>query len=199
MIGHATVDADHLEQRLLAWEACEAEVPEGLAGVGVRVVEDGQERTRIGDWVEGALASPLGRSGGQFSQFTKVEPTNVPAFVMHRRKALSAVGGWDETFITSQDSDLSMRLLKAGYRLYRHPATTVKMHKRSGLKQWWKMGHRYGFWRTKVLLKHPNVQNGKNFCRWLGCSLRPTDRPFLTLGLVSSPPLRPCVDGRWSH
>ena len=48
MIGHATVDADHLEQRLLAWEACEAEVPEGLAGVGVRVVEDGQERTRIG-------------------------------------------------------------------------------------------------------------------------------------------------------
>ena len=113
----------------------------------------------------------LGRSGGQFSQFTKVEPTNVPAFVMHRRKALSAVGGWDETFITSQDSDLSMRLLKAGYSLYRHPATTVKMHKRSGLKQWWKMGHRYGFWRTKKFCSNiQNVQNGKNLCRWLGCS-----------------------------
>ena len=171
MIGHATVDADHLEQRLLAWNACEAEVQERLAGVGVRVAEDGHERTRIGDWVEGALASPLGRSGGQFSQFTKAEPTNVPAFVMHRREALSAVGGWDEAFITSQDSDLSMRLLKAGYHLYRHPATTVKMHKRSGLKQWWKMGHRYGFWRTKVLLKHPKRAKWQEFLPLAGLLL----------------------------
>ena len=90
---------------------------------------------------------------------------------MHRRKALSAVGGWDETFITSQDSDLSMRLLKAGYRLYRHPATTVKMHKRSGLKQWWKMGHRYGFWRTKVLLKHPKRAKWQEFLPLAGLFL----------------------------
>ncbi len=181
MIGHATVDVDHLEQRLLAWKACETEAPESLAGVGIRVVEDGHEPTRIGDWVEGALASPLGRSGGQFSQFTQLEPTNVPAFVMHRREALEAVGGWDEAFITSQDSDLSMRLIKAGYRLYRHPTPTVKMHKRSGLKQWWKMGHRYGFWRTKVLLKHPKRAKWQEFLPLIGLLVT-----AVLLGLSSS-------------
>ena len=36
MIGHATVSPDHLEQRLAVWEACEAEVGQRLAGVGVR-------------------------------------------------------------------------------------------------------------------------------------------------------------------
>ena len=168
MIGHATVGPDHLEQRLQAWQECEANVAEGLAGVGVRVVEDEQQRTRVGDWVEGALASPLGRSGGQFSQFKALEPTKVPAFVMHRREALMAVGGWDEAFITSQDSDLSMRLLKAGFHLYRHPLPTVSMHKRNGLLRWWKMGHRYGFWRTKVLLKHPKRAQWQEFLPLVG-------------------------------
>ena len=46
-----------------------------------------------------------------------------PPFVMHRRAAVEAVNGWDTSFITSQDSDLSMRLLKAGYSLYRHPSS----------------------------------------------------------------------------
>jgi GT2 family glycosyltransferase len=168
MIGHATVSPDHLQQRLQAWADCEAKVPLGLAGVGVRVIEAEQQRTRVGDWVEGALASPLGRSGGQFSQFRTLEPTKVPAFVMHRREALMAVGGWDEAFITSQDSDLSMRLLKADYHLYRHPLPTVSMHKRNGLRRWWKMGHRYGFWRTKVLLKHPRRAQWQEFLPLIG-------------------------------
>lgn len=167
MIGHATVEPEHLEQRLRAWEWCESQSPEGLAGVGVRVVGDGH-RTRTGDWVEGALASPLGRSGGQFSQFNTPELTKVPAFVMHRREVLTEVEGWDVDFITSQDSDLSMRLLKAGYRLYRHPLPTVQMHKRSSLRQWWRMGHRYGFWRTKVLLKHPRRAKWQEFLPLFG-------------------------------
>ena len=51
-----------------------------------------------------------------------------------------------------------MRLLKAGHVLYRDRAPEVHMHNRNTLSQWWKMGHRYGFWRTKVLLKHLAVQ-----------------------------------------
>ncbi len=171
MIGHATVQTDHLEQRLQAWRACADKVSGRLAGVGVRVVKDANQRSHVGHWVEGALASPLGRSGGQFSQFTVPEPSKVPAFVMHYREALVAVDGWDENFITSQDSDLSMRLLKAGYHLYRHPLPTVSMHKRAHLGNWWKMGHRYGFWRTKVLLKHPKRAKWQEFLPLLGLVL----------------------------
>ncbi len=168
MIGHATVDSNHLEQRMAAWESCSAVAGTQLAAVGVRVVAHAGPVSRAGEWIEGALSSPLGKSGGQFSQFSTMGPTKVPAFVMHQREALDAVQGWDESFMTSQDSDLSMRLLKAGYVLYRHPALEVRMHKRNTLKQWWKMGHRYGFWRTKVLLKHPSRAKWQEFLPWLG-------------------------------
>lgn len=168
MIGHATVGPQHLEQRLVAWDACLELAGDRLAAVGVRVSGHTGSASRTAAWVEGALASPLGKSGGQFSQFSSVGQTKVPAFVMHHRKALDTVQGWDESFITSQDSDLSMRLLKEGYLLYRHPEPEVFMHKRSTLKQWWKMGHRYGFWRTKVLLKHPSRGKWQEFLPLFG-------------------------------
>lgn len=178
MIGHATVPFDHLERRLQAWAACEDEVGANLSGVGVRVLPAQHSTSRTARWIDGALASPLGRSGGQFSQFRGREPTKVPAFVMHRRSALSAIGGWDESFITSQDSELSMRLLKSGYILYRDGGPTVHMHKRTTLVNWWKMGHRYGFWRTKVLLKHPRRATWQEFLPLVGL--------LLTLAMVAA-------------
>ena len=181
LIGHATVPPDHLESRLQAWAACQDEVGDRLAGLGVRVLPANQATTRTARWIDGALASPIGRSGGQFSQFSGREPTKVPAFVMHRRTSLNAVGGWDESFITSQDSELSMRLLKSGYLLHRDSATTVHMHKRSTLANWWKMGHRYGFWRTKVLLKHPRRATWQEFLPLLGLLLT------VALGMVGEP------------
>lgn len=171
MIGHATVEAEHLEHRLQAWTECQSLSAGPLAGVGVRVEPDENLHHRVGDWVEGALASPLGRSGGQFSRFNRPQSTNVPAFVMHDRKAVTSIGGWDESFLTSQDSDVSMRLVKAGFDLYRHPLPKVSMHKRTSLMQWWKMGHRYGFWRTKVLQKHPTRAKWQEFLPLAGLVL----------------------------
>ena len=182
MIGHATVGPDHLEQRLNAWDGCLEEAGEQLAGVGVQVLPSDQTSSRTARWIEGALASPLGQSGGQFSVFSGREPTKVPAFVMHRRSSVDAVGGWDASFITSQDSDLSMRLLKSGYLLYRDASVSVRMQKRDTLGNWWKMGHRYGFWRTKVLLKHPGRATWQEFLPLVGL--------FLTLMLA-------VVGGTW--
>jgi len=168
MIGHAVVEHDHLEHRLAAWERCLSLAGSNLAGVGVRVVPLNYQHGYASSWIEGALASPLGQSGGQFASFDQASTTDVPAFVMHERSALESVGGWDTDFITSQDSDLSMRLKKNGYALYRDPSTTVAMHKRTSLKQWWLMGHRYGFWRTKLLLRHPTRAKWQEFLPWIG-------------------------------
>ncbi|MED5497031.1 MAG: glycosyltransferase family 2 protein, partial [Candidatus Thermoplasmatota archaeon] len=100
-------------------------------------------------------SSPFGGGTGQFAQFNVEGKTNVPAFALHSRSALEDVGGWDESFLTSQDSDLSMRLIKAGYVLCRTPNAVAKMRRRTSFSSWFLMSHRYGFWRTKVLLKHP--------------------------------------------
>ena len=174
MIGHATVSPTHFEDRLNAWKQAEATDGTKLAGVGVRVHAATHELIRTESWIESAISSPLGHRGGQFSRFTKPGLTQIPAFVMHRRSAIESVGGWDEAFLSSQDSELSMRLIKAGYSLRRNPSPEVFMAKRTTLKQWWRMSFRYGFWRTKVLMKHPKRRNFAEFLPLLGIALTGT-------------------------
>jgi len=168
MIGHCTVDSDHLEVRFNEWNLLEEEHTKPLGGVGVKVLPRKGHHSLVESWIEGCLTSPLGSGNGQFDGFKSRGVTQVPAFAMHSRQALESVNGWDTNFITSQDSDLSMRLLNAGFTLARTPATHVRMVKRSTLSKWWKMGHRYGFWRSKILRKHPNRASFREFLPWIG-------------------------------
>jgi glycosyltransferase involved in cell wall biosynthesis len=168
MIGHSTVEPDHLEIRRQEWTRIESTATVPLAAVGIRVKPRIGDHGTIESWIEGTLASPLGSGSGQFDTFTVSGPTHTPAFAMHSRQALEKVNGWDTSYITSQDSDLSMRLLEAGFSIHRTPATSVQMVKRSGLLKWWKMGHRYGFWRMKILRKHPKRVSLREFLPWFG-------------------------------
>ena len=152
--GHIEVASDHLVQLKEAWNRLETQ-HENLAGIGCRVIGNNASQGTKESIIDATLSSPLGGSTGQFARFDDEGPTSVPAFALHLRSALEDVGGWDESFLTSQDSDLSMRLIKAGYALCRTPNVVVKMRRRTSFKSWCLMSHRYGFWRTKVLLKHP--------------------------------------------
>ena len=183
MIGHSTVEPDHLEIRLQEWRRIESITTAPLAAVGIRVKPSVGEHGIVESWIERTLASPLGSGSGQFDAFSTSGPTNTPAFAMHSRIALERIEGWDASYITSQDSDLSMRLLEAGFGIHRTPATSVHMVKRSGLLKWWKMGHRYGFWRMKVLRKHPKRVSAREFLPWFGL-LATLSLCFLQTGLA---------------
>ena len=152
--GHIEVEPNHLAELKTVWNRLERDHP-NIAGLGCRVIGSESEQGRIESIIDSTLRSPLGGSTGQFATFDEEGPTNVPAFALHLRTALEEIGGWDESFLTSQDSDLSMRLVKAGFTLFRTPDVIVKMRRRTSFKSWFLMSHRYGFWRTKVLLKHP--------------------------------------------
>ena len=152
--GHIEIETNHLLRMKETWERLKRQHPQ-LAGLGCRVLGFDGTQSTIESIIDATLSSPLGGSSGQFASFREEGPTNVPAFALHLRSALDAVGGWDESFLTSQDSDLSMRLVKAGYELLRTPDVVVRMRRRTSFKSWFLMSHRYGFWRTKVLLKHP--------------------------------------------
>ncbi len=152
--GHIEIETNHLLRMKETWERLKRQHPQ-LAGLGCRVIGFDGTQSTIESIIDATLSSPLGGSSGQFASFREEGPTNVPAFALHLRSALDAVGGWDESFLTSQDSDLSMRLVKAGYELLRTPDVVVRMRRRTTFKSWFLMSHRYGFWRTKVLLKHP--------------------------------------------
>ena len=171
LIGHVRVDEDHLEHRVLAWEEAEAEHGPSLAAMGVRVLGPSERTGRVEGWVDAALRSPLGRGSGQFAAFTEAGPTKVPAFAMHRRSAVKDVGGWDPSWPTSQDSDLSMRLLDAGGVLLRDPRPVVRMNRRPTLKHHWRMCVRYGYWRGRLLRRHPSRLDPREFLPLFGALL----------------------------
>ena len=154
IIGHSWIDRDHVEKRVNDLIDLESTLGIKVGAIGC-LTEPADSEGHVSSWIEGALRSPIGSGGGQFQRFEGRHKTKVPAFCLHNVEALKSVDGWDERFITSQDSDLSMRLISAGWQLWRSDVSCVYMHKRSSLKNWWKMCHRYGFWRTKVVLKHP--------------------------------------------
>lgn len=170
IIGHSWIDRDHVEKRVNDLIELESTLGVKVGAIGC-LTESADSDEHVSSWIEGALRSPIGSGGGQFQRFEGRHQTKVPAFCLHNVEALKSVNGWDDRFITSQDSDLSMRLISAGWQLWRSDVSCVYMHKRSSLKNWWKMCHRYGFWRTKVVLKHPKRMDPRELLPLLGLVL----------------------------
>ena len=168
IIGHCSVSETHVETLVKTMADLQESDENPVAALGVKVVNREGDLGLVESWIESSLSSPLASGNGQFENFSGTQRTKVPAFCLHSRKALDAVGGWDTSFITSQDSDLSMRLINAGYHLYRTDAVSVKMVKRTSLISWAKMGFRYGFWRTKLLKKHHKRASLREFLPWFG-------------------------------
>ena len=170
IIGHSWIDNDHVEKRVNDLIDLESSLGIKVGAIGC-LTESADSDDHVSSWIEGALRSPIGSGGGQFQRFEGRNQTKVPAFCLHNVEALKSVDGWDERFITSQDSDLSMRLISAGWQLWRSDVSCVYMHKRTSLKNWWKMSHRYGFWRTKVVLKHPKRMDPRELLPLFGLVL----------------------------
>ncbi len=171
IIGHCSVSKTHIETMVKVMTELQISNEQPIGALGVKVVTRDEDLGLVESWIESCLESPLASGNGQFENFSGTERTKVPAFCLHSRKALDDVGGWDTSFITSQDSDISMRLLNAGYQLFRTDEVSVKMAKRTSLLSWSKMGFRYGFWRTKLLKKHQNRTSAREFLPWFGLLL----------------------------
>ena len=167
IIGHSWIDNDHVEKRVNDLIDLESNLGIKVGAIGC-LTESADSDDHVSSWIEGALRSPIGSGGGQFQRFEGRNQTKVPAFCLHNVEALKSVDGWDERFITSQDSDLSMRMRNKGYQLYRTSDVKVQMAKRSTLQSWAKMGFRYGFWRTRLLKRHHNRISFREYLPWLG-------------------------------
>jgi len=166
MIGHAWVEPNHLRTRLEALNRIEAKIGRPLGAIGGRVIANDTPSSEVERWVEAVLTGPLGGSG-QFDNFSEDGETLIPAFALHRVSAVQGVGGWDESFLTSQDSVLSKALVDSNWPVWR-TNTPIRMAKRDTLPKWWRMSHRYGFWRMKHLRKDAGRFRFREFLPLMG-------------------------------
>lgn len=80
--------------------------------------------------------------------------------VMVRVDALKAVGGYDPHMIAGEDPDMSIRLRKAGWRLYRlDHAMTVHDAAILRFGQWWRRTERAGHAFGELADRHPGLRH----------------------------------------
>ncbi|MDB6022377.1 MAG: glycosyl transferase, partial [Pedosphaera sp.] len=76
---------------------------------------------------------------------------------------LLAAGGFDETMVRNQDDELSFRLRKASGRVVQSSSLRVKYHVRDSFKKLFLQFAQYGYWKVRVVRKHPRQASTRHF------------------------------------
>jgi succinoglycan biosynthesis protein ExoA len=103
-----------------------------------------------------ALATWLGTGGAAWRRDAAAEFEVDSGFAgLWLRETLERHGGWDEEWLNDQDSELAARIRKAGGRIVCVPAMAAAYLPRDSLPALARQYHRYGFYRVKTSLRHP--------------------------------------------
>jgi succinoglycan biosynthesis protein ExoA len=70
------------------------------------------------------------------------------------RAVLDAVGAWDEELTRNQDDELSLRITRAGHRIWQSPRIKTWYTPRGSVRKLWDQYTQYGYWKVRVIQKH---------------------------------------------
>ena len=132
----------------------------GAANVGG--VMDARGNTPFEQAVATAYTTKLGLGGGAFHLATSPAGEADTVFLgVFRKKALQAVGGFDETLHRAQDWELNYRLRNRGHKIWFSPDLRVTYRPRSSLRALVAQMDQTGKWRREVLRRHPGTASAR--------------------------------------
>ena len=101
------------------------------------------------------MSSPFGVGDAHFRYSHQERYVDTLAFGAYRREVFDKIGLFDERLVRNQDYDLNYRLRKAGGKILLTPAIQSYYYTRSSLRKLLSQYFRYGFWKVRMLQKHP--------------------------------------------
>lgn len=119
--------------------------------------------TRVGQAVALATSSRFGVGGARFHYATREEPVDTVYMGVCWKELYQRIGGFDEEMVNNQDDELSYRLLKHGGRIVCNPAIRSRYYNRATLRSLWRQYFRYGYWKVRVMQKHPHQMRLRQF------------------------------------
>ena len=96
-------------------------------------------------------------------------------FPAYKREIIERVGLYDEELIRNQDDEYNFRIRELGGKILLADDVRSTYFSRGSLKSLWKQYYQYGYWKVRVLQKHPRQM-----------SLRQFVPPVFVLGLLGS-------------
>src|SRR5215217_3659597 len=152
--GHGELTDGYIER------AVELLAETGAANVGG--VMDARGNTPFEQAVATAYTTKLGLGGGAFHLAASPAGEAETVFLgVFQKKALQAVGGFDETLHRAQDWELNYRLRSCGHKIWFSPDLRVTYRPRSSLRALVAQMYQTGKWRREVLRRHPGTVSAR--------------------------------------
>jgi glycosyltransferase involved in cell wall biosynthesis len=153
--GHTIIAPDYVRRCVAALAARPA------AAVGGRMTAVGQ--TPFGRAVALATSTPFGVGGARFHYAAREEWVDTVYMGAWPRAVFARLGGFDEEMVRNQDDEFSYRLRKAGGRILLSPRIQSRYYNRSTLRALARQYFQYGYWKVRVLQKHPRQMRPRQF------------------------------------
>lgn len=111
-----------------------------------------------------AMSSWFGVGGSAFRTIDdRAMLVETVAFPAYRRETLLRLGPYDEELVRNQDDEYNYRLLKQGGQILLSPDIRSRYYSRSSLPKLWRQYYQYGFWKVRVMQKHPRQMRWRQF------------------------------------
>ena len=153
--GHTNIEADYVRWCVEALERT------GATNVGGRM--DAVGRGRFGEAVAAATSSPFGVGGARFHYSNTEEWADTVYMGAWPRWVFEEIGLFDEELVRDQDDEFNYRLREHGGRILLSPKIKSVYSNRSNPLALWKQYFQYGFWKVRVLQKHPKQMRPRQF------------------------------------
>jgi len=111
-----------------------------------------------------AMSSIFGVGNSSFrTGLNATAKTDSAVFAAYRRGVFEKIGGLDEEMIRNQDDEFNYRLREYGGEIYSTPKIRSFYYSRATLGGLWKQYFQYGFYKVRVLQKHPRQMSLRQF------------------------------------
>jgi len=153
--GHTVIAPDYVR------ECVEHLKRTGADNVGGRM--DAVGEGTFGRAVALATSSPFGVGGARFHYSDEEEWVDTVYMGAWPREVFYRIGLFDEEQVRNQDDEFNYRLLSHGGRILLSPRIKSKYYNRSTVRSLWRQYFQYGYWKVRVMQKHPRQMRPRHF------------------------------------
>lgn len=135
---------------------------ENVDAVGGPIMTVGE--TTIAKAIALAMASQFGVGGSAFRTVrNRSMLTDTIAFPAYRRTIIEQAGPFDEEFVRNQDDEYNYRLRRIGAKILLAADVHSRYYSRSSFQSLWRQYFWYGYWKVRVMQKHPHQMRPRQF------------------------------------
>jgi glycosyltransferase involved in cell wall biosynthesis len=154
--GHCEIARDYVRRCVEHLSGEEAD------GVGGPLETIGQNY--LAQVIACAMSSSFGVGGSAFRTVSdKTMVTDTVPFPAYTRAIIERAGPYDEELVRNQDDEYNYRIRKLGGRLLLASDINSRYYSRSSLRSLARQYFQYGYWKVRVMQKHPRQMRARQF------------------------------------